>query len=159
MNRPSPCGASPGVGDRSLILSFWTWIVSSGVAILLFLSAFCLSCFESVFAVLVAAVFLGALNNRNSNSCSSSSLLSATPSFMSSFCVWTVLSIFEVFVFWAVSNVEMSKANSFPSLACASSLSAISMSGELLGEEEGETISSRRILAMYYHQYCPWTGN
>lgn len=43
-------------------------------------------------------------------------------------------------------SVDRSKDSNCASLACASSLSAGMISGELLVEDDGETISSRRIL-------------
>lgn len=99
----------------------------------------------SCFVVLEGTGF-GALKRRNSNSSSSSSFAS-----LLSGC-WLFASI--GCLFWAVS-VDRSKDSNCASLACASSLSAGSNSGELLVDEDGETISLRRILCLC--QYFNYT--
>jgi hypothetical protein len=59
-----------------------------------------------------------------------------------------------VFPSWFVSGVNMSKARIFPSLVRASSSSvAGTISGELRVEEDGESISSRRILIWCIRQW------
>lgn len=98
--------------------------------------------------MLLEVTGFGALKRRNSNSSSSLSSLFAS---LRSVC-WLFASI--GCLFWVVS-VDRSNDSNCASLACASSLSAGSISGELLVDEDGEAISLRRILSL--RQYLKYT--